>query len=203
MQPNESWNRGKLELNSGAVLEGEVNYNWKAEVVRLRLPNGIIKAYSAHQVNRFIYYDDTHHALRTFAAVDFVVKPLVERKVFLEECATGPMAVYRRLRHQHEPIRVKNPAMGGTDELVYDDLDSFVYYVYDDESMLELDRFAADVWPRMTKDFDNELNHYRTSRNLDVSSIMGRLMLITQYNALKSLSQAGSVPSEVIAGTDE
>ncbi len=200
---NEDWNHGKLELSSGVVMDGDINYNWKAEVVQLRLDNGTIKAYSASQVAQFMYYDDLHNALRTFASVDFMIKPTVERKIFLEQCATGPLTVYRRLRHQHEPIRVNNPASYGSDQQLYSDLESFVYYVYDEDTMMELDHFALEIWPRMAKEFGSELNHYRSSRSLDTGTTLGRLVLITQYNALKSVSQASSVPSEVMAGTDE
>ena len=193
---DEVWNRGKLELASGITLDGELNYNWKAEIVQIRLTDGTVKAYSAFQVNRFVYFDDIHNARRTFVSMVFPIKPALNRPLFLEECEAGPMMVYRRLRHQHEPIRMANPSQFGSDEILYNDLDSFVYYVFNEDSIVELNHFDRDLWPRMKAEFGKQLTLYRSNQHLDVNTTLTKLLLIAQYNALKSVDISASASPE-------
>ncbi len=193
---NPTWNTGQILLNNGTEIQGEISYNWKAEIVQLR-QNGTIKAYSAHQINRFAYFDDANNALRHFSAVDYPVRKNFKRPVFLEEFTVGTFTVYRRLRHMHGLIPLAKPANYGKEGIQIEDYDNFSYYVYDGNTFVNMDKFNRDLWPQMNQEFGPELKRYAEIRQLDTSNTAARLMLINQYNYLKAETQ---VAKQVIAG---
>lgn len=196
-----TWNEGQLLLVNGTQLEGELNYNWKAEIVQIRQGN-TIKAYSASQVDHFVFFDANQNMLRRFVAVEYPVRQTLIRKLFLEEFVPGALTVYRRLRHTREPIRVVSPIAYGDDEELVKDLDSFTYFVYDANGMItNLDNFARDIWPRLKEEYGDELKHFLDGQGLDASNTLSQLLLINQYNALKKQETPGNaLPQRTAAG---
>jgi hypothetical protein len=84
------WHSGYLILPDGRKLDGQLNYNWKAEVVQLRLPDGLLKAYLAGYVDSFVYYDKTQQLLRFFNTVDLPgpdqeLRPVADQSVQLPD----------------------------------------------------------------------------------------------------------------------
>lgn len=187
------WNRGELFLTNGEVLEGELNYNWKAEIVQLR-HDDVIKAYSAHQVKAFSYLDNQQSALRKFVTAEYPVDKSFSRSLFLEEFVSGSLTVYRRLRHMHELIKSSNPAIYGIDEDVVKDVDNFDYFVSVDNNLISLTDFPRDLWPRMRHEFNEELNQFALRMQINTSSTLARLLLINQYNHLKTRDAPNSPP---------
>nr|WP_293838107.1 hypothetical protein [uncultured Arsenicibacter sp.] len=180
-----AWKTGKLQLNNGVELVGSLNYNWKAEVLQLKLPDGTIKAYSPSQVQSFMYFDEHANDLRRFASVDFPVRRSMYRPVFLETVTTGTMTVYRRLRHTKEPLRLSSTASYGNDDQLVKDYDNFTYLVYSNDTFRLLDDFMYDIWPQMQAEFGTELKTFVKVRALDTDDTESRLLLITHYNQLK------------------
>ena len=195
-----TWTQGELILNDGTQLTGELNYNWKAEIVQLRQQN-TLKAYSAFQVKLFRYFDNQQNLLRSFTSVEFPVKTTLLRPVFLEEVVTGPLVVYRRLRHSLDPFRVGNAADFASDGEFSKNIDMFTYFVFDGSSFADLDRFNQSIWPRLEQEFHTELHQYMHSHAVARNDTMGRLLLINQYNALKSQATPYSTDSEVAAAS--
>ncbi len=182
------WNKGYVTLPDGRRLEGELNYNWKAEVVQLRLSDGLVKAYSAGYVDSFIYYDKIQQIIRTFSSVDLPGLEQGFRPVFMEEVTTGPLTIYRRLRHTHEFIKITRPSMYNDDSELVKDIDNFVYLVVDvDGQAFDLTSFSKDLWPRMST-YQEQLTQYLKVREMDMSNTLARILLINQYNYL-SLGQ--------------
>ena len=182
------WNPGYVILPDGRKLEGQLNYNWKAEVVQVRLPDGLVKAYSAGYVDSFAYFDNAQQLIRQFSTVDLPVSDEELRPVFLEELAKGSLTVYRRLRHAHELIKIARPMMYSDDSELVKDMDNFVYVVIDREGQVfDLASFNKTLWPKMST-YQQQLTQYLRGLLMDTSSTTARLMLINQYNYL-SLKQ--------------
>jgi hypothetical protein len=179
------WNRGELFLENGTELTGDLNYNWKAEVVQIRQGDAI-KAYSAFQVQAFRFFDNSLNTLRTFASVQDPAHSSLHRLLFMEQVMTGPMTVYRRLHHMREPIASQNPASFGSDAELVKDLDGFDYFVYENDSIISLDKFSQELWPVMQQECGDELTHYASTLAIDKSSTVARLRIINRYNSLKS-----------------
>ena len=191
------WHQGKLYLVNGTVLEGRLSYNWKAEIVQIQQGDAV-KAYSAFQVESFKYFDEAQNTIRTFVGFDYAVKPTLRRPLFLEECAKGPLMVYRRLRHIREPLKVVTPSAFGTDEGLFGDVDSFTYYVVDPttNTVHNLDGFSRNLWPRLCNEFGDELRRYAGALQMDLTNTMARLLLIHQYNTLKIVAVQARQPDE-------
>ncbi|OIN60215.1 hypothetical protein [Arsenicibacter rosenii] len=185
-----AWKTGKLQLNNGAEMAGSLNYNWKAEVLQLKLPDGTIKAFSPSQVRSFMYFDENANDIRQFASVDFPVRRSTYRPVFLETITTGVMTVYRRLRHAKEPLRLSSTASYGNDDQLIKDYDNFNYVVYTNDTFIPLDEFNGSLWPQIQTEFGAELKAFVKARELDTENTMSRLMMITQYNLLKEAASS-------------
>jgi hypothetical protein len=193
------WSQGELTLMNGTQLEGQLNYNWKAEIVQIQV-NNAVKAYSAFQVREFKFFDNSQSTIRKFVAVDLPVKHTLVRPLFLEEFVTGPLMVYRRLRHTKEPIKVNDPELFGTDEQLVKDVDNFNYFVFEGQDIIKLDEFSRSIWPRMQQEFSHELKQYASHLQMDITSTIARLMLINKYNYLKSeTAERPIIESEVLS----
>lgn len=176
------WNTGYVVLHDGRRLEGQLNYNWKAEVIQVRLSDGLVKAYSAGHADAFVYFDDSQQLVRTFSSVNLPGPAWESRPVFLEEVSTGPLTVYRRLRHAHEFIKIARASMYSNDSELIKDVDNFTYLVIDLEGQVfNLDLFDRAIWPKMGT-YQTQLTNYMKSRELDASTTIARLLLIHQYN---------------------
>lgn len=184
MADTPAWNAGHILLPTGQKLEGDISYNWKAEVVQVRLANGLLKAYSASNVAFFAFYDDAHRALRKFSSIDMASSSQQTRPIFMEECAIGRLSVYRRLRHTNEFLKIVRPSIYSNDRELLKDVDNFTYVVIDtDGQVRDLQSFEREVWPLMI-DYRQQLTAYLKTRQLDTSSTLARLLLINQYNYL-------------------
>lgn len=182
---NDHWNTGYVVMPDGHRLDGELNYNWKAEVLQLKMPNGTLRAYSAGRISAFIFFDHEQNILRKFSTVGFTDPDDAQRFAFMEECTLGTLSVYRRLRHMHEFIKMGRPSMFGSDREMIKDYDNFVYMVLTDNHVVDLEHFNADIWPQMQQEFGKALDEYSKIHQLDPSSTVAKLVLINQYNYLK------------------
>ncbi|MBO0938969.1 hypothetical protein J2I47_20620 [Fibrella sp. HMF5335] len=193
---NDVWNNGYVTLPDGQRIEGQLNYNWKAEVLRVKISDGTAKAYSASRVRSFAYFDDEQNLLRRFSAIAFAGPDDTRRFVFMEECTVGKLSVYRRLHHAHEFIKMGRPSLFGSDREMIKDYDNFDYIVLDDTQVTDLQHFSTDLWPQMQSEFSGPLGDYVKTRQLDITSTVAKLMLINQYNYLKIKADENAVATE-------
>jgi hypothetical protein len=188
-----NWNTGYVIMPDGRRIEGQLNYNWKAEVLQVKLSDGTLRAYSAGRINSFMFFDDAQNILRKFSTIAFAGSDDKRRFAFMEECTTGKLTVYRRLRHSHEFIKIGRPSMFGSDKELIKDYDNFTYLVLDDNQVTDLDRFGTDLWPQMREELGKPLTEYVKTRQLDMSSTVVKLILINQYNYLKIKAEEQSI----------
>ena len=181
---NDAWNNGYATLPNGLRIEGQLNYNWKAEVLQIKLADGTVRAYSAGRISSFTFFDNEQDLLRKFCSVAFAGPDDSQRFFFMEECTTGKLSVYRRLRHSHEIIKVVRPSMFGTDREMIKDYDNFDYIVLDDNQVTDLQQFDKTLWPQMHEEFSKPLTEYIRTRQLDITTTIAKLILINQYNYL-------------------
>ncbi|RYC71860.1 MULTISPECIES: hypothetical protein [Spirosoma] len=188
------WSTGELQLANGTLLKGELNYNWKAEIVRYR-QGDVVKAYSALQVSNFRYFDTNQNTLRKFVSVLYPFKSKQVRPQFAEECTAGPLTVYRQLRPTREMLRIGNSIATEADPELVKNMDNFEYFVVDGQDVVRLRDFSRTLWPRMCDEFGQALQQYVIKRDLNVNTTLTRLLLINHYNYLKI--QAVTEPDEV------
>jgi hypothetical protein len=203
-QATTDWYVGHVTLADGTELDGALNYNWKAEIVQIQ-QGQTTKAYSAFQIDRFTFFDTGINQKRTFVSLDFPVKPTLTRRLVLEQCATGPLMVYRRLRHTRELLKLAKPAAYGSDQTFGQDMGSFVYYAVpipqpttdpaaQPLQFLSLDKFYRNIWPLMMEKQGAELRSRVTKSQMPLNDTEGQLILITYYNTLQLRQTAADLP---------
>lgn len=188
-----SWNPGKLMLRNGVELQGELNFNWKADIVQYRQEDKV-KAYSIDQVSNFMYFDNQLNNLRKFVAINDCYLLQHGRPQFLEEIASGTLMVYRSLRITHTPSNAANFDMDGK---LMKSTNAFVYVVHTGNEWLGLNEFYNQRWPQLMSLYKDDLKYYIKSPRNEVSRLVNRMVLICKYNALiaKKLTQEPSSSS--------
>lgn len=183
-QPKIIWRAGQLELWDRTTLEGDLTYNWAAEMVSLREAGGRVRTFSANQVARFSWFDYSVHKLRNFISLVRPINQEQEGQVFHEICMDGPLTVVRRLKKPHGLFKrwLNRPEQTNDQPAIAQDTDQFNYFVYDAGQLLDLDRFYKDIYTPLMTSYDRELNQYVERHNINNRTLAGRLVLIDRYN---------------------
>lgn len=177
------WHSGELVLTNGTEMSGELNFNWKAEVVQCR-QGTIIKAYSANQVDSFRYYDDQQSMIRRFVTVDYPTGASRQHPHILEEVVSGSLSVYREIHFVPELIKVISLKNYGTDDELGKDIDNFTYLVSSNGNLIPLNTFYRKVWPQVRTAFEADLKQYALNIHAEMAHTLGQLRLICMYNSL-------------------
>jgi hypothetical protein len=187
VQPELDWCVGQLKLIDGTQLDGQINYNWKAEIVQFQ-QDGRIRAYSAQQVSGFSFFNPNDNTLRHFRVVAFPVRPSLIRPLFMEEIIRGELTVYRRLHHGRELFKTARPTGFNASHSCFNDPDRFDYYVVkpnaEPTAFTSVNDFFSHRWSGMNAAFEQELRRFTQALQLNTTKIQTRLMLIARYNAL-------------------
>lgn len=184
--PEPVWRSGNLVLWNNTILEGDVSYNWAAELVSFRQPDGRIHTFSANQVSQFGWFDYTQSKQRNFVSL---VKPADKERnsqVFFEVCMDGSLAVVRRFRRPHGLLKrvFSHPAHSTDRPTLAQNTELFDYYVYDAGRLLELERFYTDIYLPLMTAYDEQLHHFVAKHNINDRFLLGRLVVISHYNWL-------------------
>jgi hypothetical protein len=198
---NVAWKKGQLTTWNNGVEEGELSYNWSAETVLLRQPDGHIHAYSAQQVRQFGWFDYDYHKYRTFMSLANTNKPMTMS--FYEICMDGQLTVIRHLRRSHGLLKraFNHPNDYSDNQRFNQNTDQFDYYVYDEGKFRRFDRFYLDIYEPLLMNHNEEIKKYIRVHNIDERTLMGRLVMIHQYNFLAQQDQkTASIRSEASKG---
>lgn len=195
------WHQGRLVLLNGTELQGELNYNWVAQIVQCQ-QGPIIKAYSANQIQVFTYLDEQASTFRKFVAIDCPAKSGLRRPRILEEVVSGSVMVYREFRPTYELIKAARPTAYASDDDLLKDVNTFTYLVYFDQELMDMDVFYRKIWPHIKVAFDYKLKEYSNSMRADTMGVPGQLRLIHWYNRLieKTIPSLLPQPADLSAG---
>ena len=184
--PKAIWRAGHLLLWNKTVLEGDVSYNWAAEMVLFRQPDGRMHTYSANQVARFGWFDIAQHKHRNFVSLLKSVDKDRANQVFFEVCLDGPLTIVRRLGRPHGLFKrlFSHPAYATDRPVMAQNHELFDYFVYDASHLLALDRFYVDIYRPFMTTYSKELRHYIQTHNINDRSTLGRIVIIERYNSL-------------------
>jgi hypothetical protein len=177
------WNVGELLLQNGTELSGELNFNWVAQVVQYR-QGSQIKAFAAHQVQAFQYFDSRLNCRRKFVTIYSPVKSGFQRPRIVEEVFEGSIPVYREVYPSYGLIKVANLTGYSTDQELIKEMNNFTYLVSYDGELLPLMRFYRRIWPKIKTAFKQELTKYALASRADWSGTLGQLQMIQKYNYL-------------------
>jgi hypothetical protein len=184
--PGPPWQTGYLVLADGNRLAGDLDYNWQAETVLLREPDGRIRAFSASQVQQFGWQASPSQRARLFVALPGSINQLPASLAFFEVCAEGPLTVVRRMKRTHglfkraysNPIRNFDPETPDPHDSFFD------YFAYVDGQFLSFKRFYVDIYLARMAAYQQELRQFVQTRHLNEKSQFGQLRIVEQYNQL-------------------
>ena len=202
--PKTIWQTGHLLFWNKASLEGDLSYNWLAEMVSCRQPDGRICTYSANQIAGFDWFDYTQLKHRHFISL---VKPIDSNRtnqVFFEVFLDGPLTVVRQLKPPRGLFKrmFSHPAYSTDQPTLAQNHDLFNYFVYDAGRLLALDRFYIDIYQPLMTTYDQPLRNYRQNHNISDRTVVGRLVLIDRYNAMVQ-SDLKSASAKIRAGSPD
>ncbi|GAB3800215.1 hypothetical protein GCM10028819_25090 [Spirosoma humi] len=182
--PKVIWHAGHIELWDRTDLEGDLSYNWAAEMVSIRQEDGRIRTFSANQVARFSWFDYSQHKLRSFISLTKPVDKGLTNQAFYEVCMDGSLTVVRRLRQSHGLLKrlLSHPAHATDQPILSQNMDLFDYSVYDAGRLLALNRFYIDIYEPLMTTYKKELSHYVQIHNINDRTLPGRLVMIDRYN---------------------
>lgn len=186
-----TWHPGRLALSDQDTLKGDLSYNWSAEMVLLRQPNGHIRTYSAYQVREFEWFDFAQSKQRKFVSLSRSLAGQRTSQTFYEVCMDGSLPVVRRLKRPHGLFKraFNHPGHYNDTQQLAQNMDYFEYFAYDDGRFLALDRFYTDIYEPRLATYDRELQTYMRNHNINERSLLGRIVLISQYNFLQQENQ--------------
>jgi|GEM_PF-1552905 len=183
--PNPIWRNGQLTLWNRTTLQGDLSYNWAAEMILLRQTDGRVLTFSANQVNRFGWFDQALHKQRSFVSIADVADNN-DRQAFFELCMDGPLAVVRRLHRPHGLFKrmFGNPAHYSDEPELAKSYEHFDYFVYDAGRLRAFDNYYLDIYDPLLMSYDRELKQYIMTHNINDRSLLGRLIIIDHFNHL-------------------
>lgn len=198
------WHAGQITFWNNTLLEGNISYNWLAEMVLMRQPDGRISTFSAEQVYSFGWFDYSQHKYRSFTSLQNKIAKGQTNQVFFEVCMDGSLTVVRRLKRPHGLWKraFGHPSNFTDRPTIAKEPDHFDYFVHDAGRLVSLDRFYTDIYTPIMIIYDQELTRYVQRHNLNDRTLLARLVLIDQYNILvqhdtrtASARQYGTAPN--------
>ena len=91
----EYWHDGKIILDSGDTLKGQVKYNMQDDLVQFQT-NGRLETYTARKIISFEIFDSTIKRYREFYTFPYAVKGQYKAPVFFELIEEGKMTMLAR-----------------------------------------------------------------------------------------------------------
>ncbi|UFH53848.1 hypothetical protein [Spirosoma sp. KNUC1025] len=154
----------------------------------VRQSNGRLATFSANQVSTFGWYDDTQHKQRDFQSIEVGVPENSNHamRAFYEVCMDGSLTVVRRLTRPHGLFKraFGHPANYADQATMAQNTDHFDYFVHDAGHLLPLSRFYTDVYNPLMNAYDQKLQEFVITHNINTRTTIGRLILVDHYNFL-------------------
>lgn len=94
--PFEFWHDGKIVLETGDTLKGQVKYDLQQDLVQYLLRQDKAEAYTARKVLHFEIFDETVHRYRNFYALPYNATAGYKTPVFFELLVQGKMTLLSR-----------------------------------------------------------------------------------------------------------
>lgn len=183
--PKIIWHTGQITLWNKAVLTGNVSYNWLAEMVLIQV-DGRMATLSADQVSQFGWFDHSQHKYREFRSLPGTVTENRTPYAFFEICSDGALTVVRRIKHTHGLLRraFGHPSNFTDEPKMAQNIDQFDYFVQDDSHLVSVDQFHTGIYKPLMTAYDQPLQKYIATHNINSRSLLGRLVIINHYNYL-------------------
>jgi len=154
---------GVVILKNGEKITGELYFFYKTDLIQIKESNQLNKAFTAHQVDKFRFYDEKFYG-------------------FYEVISWGEIEVLGKLKFEdksHMSI-YKNPRLA-SNKVFVPKLIAHDYYVYHDADFMPLKEFHEQVLSKLYRK-DEDLAKYVETEIINVNDVYNQLKIIAHYN---------------------
>ncbi|MBT30292.1 MAG: hypothetical protein CMO01_11585 [Thalassobius sp.] len=175
---------GVVILKSGEKYTGELYFFYKSDLIQIKLKDNQSKAFTAHQVAKFRFYDENFNTDRVFISIDSKTSGL-ESKIkpgFYELISWGEVEVIGKLKFEDNSAidYYKNPRLASNKAYV-PKLISYDYFVYYANQIQTLSEFKKEFFSTIIKEF-SEVDQFIKDENLNLNDIYAQLKFIAFFN---------------------
>jgi hypothetical protein len=161
------WRRGAVVLNDDRVLTGNIYHPRRFDIIFLRTSEDKV-ALSAAKVQYFRYYDSAENINRKFVSI----KTSKWQSHFYEIVLSGEVSVFREFRRF-------------ADKYHPNEIDSYWYYVFINNTMVPLMHFRNKVYPKLMEEQSVELREFVQQEKLNPNEMRSALLIIQEFNRIK------------------
>lgn len=177
--PSELWHEGKVVLDSGDTLKGQIKYDLKQDLIQYNVPNKRTDAFSARSVLSFEIYDETVRRYRQFYALPFSNQTQYKTPVFFELLAEGKLTLLSRESIEYKTM--SSPYYVGTysrEVMVY-----HFYFLDNEGNIEEFKGSRSDLLNLMGKKSDT-VEKYIKSNRLKIDDKYDFARIVAYYNSI-------------------
>lgn len=172
------WFPGSINLNSGELLQGNINYNPELDIVSYQ-QEGNIKSYSAAKVKSFEIFDLEIEENRKYISVDFFNSSTYKTKIFFEVLLPGEVAILRRYKTFNQFYTLNA-------ELLKENFGSYAYYALFEGKFINLKSFKKNLLPLFKEQFGFEIADFIERNKLKLNQLEHQVVIIDYYNYLEN-----------------
>jgi len=177
--PSQMWHDGKVVLDTGDTLKGQIKYDLKQDLIQFNVPNRRTDAFSARKVLFFEIFDGTVRRYRQFFALPYTNAAQYRTPVFFELLTEGKMTLLAResleLRTYSSPYYIGSYSR---EVMVYH------YYFLDNEGNIEEFKGSkADLLSMMGRKSDDVEKYMKTNR-LKIDDKYDFARIVAYYNSI-------------------
>jgi len=175
----ELWHEGKIVLESGDTLKGQVKYDLQQDLVQFNIPNKTAEAYSARKVLSFEIFDNTVRKYRLFFSLPYATNTDYKAPVFFELLEEGKITLLGREALEYRTY--SNPYfVGSYTRLV---LVNKYFFLKENGNIEEFVGKKSDLLAAMGKKADDVEKFMKTNR-LRFDEKYDLVRIVDYYNSL-------------------
>ena len=172
---------GIVILKSGEKISGQIRFFYKSDLLQVVVNAQQSKAFTAHNVDRFRFYDERFDTDRVFVSVD-LRNHGYGKHGFYEVISWGSIEVLGRLKYQDKSYtNIYETSILDVDDMFVPKLIAHDYYVYYKDEFLPLKKFYEQVLEKYCEK-DGELIEYLKSEHLNHNDVYTHIRIIAYYN---------------------
>jgi hypothetical protein len=177
--PSQMWHEGRVVLDTGDTLKGQLKYDLKQDLIQFNVPNQRTDAFSSRKVLFFEIYDKTERRYRQFYALPYTNAAQYRTPIFFELLTEGKMTLL--VRESIEQRTYSSPYYIGSysrEVMVYH------YFFLDNEGNIEEFKGSkADLLAMMGRKSD-DVEKYMKANRLKIDDKYDFARIVAYYNSI-------------------
>lgn len=177
--PSEFWHDGKIIIDSGDTLRGQIKYDLQTDVIQYNNQKGVVEAFTARKVLFCEIFDNTSGQYRQFYSLKYNATSGYRTPVFFELLTDGKITLLCRERLENQTT--SSPYYYGATYsrviLVYS-----YFMLKENGDIVDFSNKRSDVQTMMGKHWDN-VQGYMKDNKLRLENKDQLVKIISYYNS--------------------